>query len=94
MALIAALIHGVLWGYLAILTVRMVLSLLPLLVRQWEPRGVLLVIAEFTYTVTDPPLRFLRRFLPDAAARRDSPSTCPSSCCTWGCRCLMRWLPF
>ena len=64
MALISALIHGVLWGYLAILTVRMVLSLLPLLVRQWEPRGVLLVIAEFTYTVTDPPLRFLRRFLP------------------------------
>lgn len=64
MALIILLIHWVLWSYLAILTVRMVLSVLPLLVRQWEPRGVLLVIAEFTYTLTDPPLRFLRRFLP------------------------------
>ena len=64
MALITMLIHWVLWSYLAILTVRMVLSVLPLLVRQWEPRGVLLVIAEFTYTLTDPPLRFLRRFLP------------------------------
>ena len=63
MALIAVLIHWVLWSYLAILTVRMVLSVLPLLIRQWEPRGVLLVIAEFTYTITDPPLRFLRRFL-------------------------------
>ena len=64
MALITMAIHWVLWSYLAILTVRMVLSVLPLLIRQWEPRGVLLVIAEFTYTVTDPPLRFLRRFLP------------------------------
>ena len=64
MALITMAIHWVLWSYLAILTVRMVLSVLPLLIRQWEPRGVLLVIAEFTYTLTDPPLRFLRRFLP------------------------------
>ncbi|MCC6496227.1 MAG: YggT family protein [Propionibacteriaceae bacterium] len=64
MALIGVLIHGVLWSYLAVLTVRMVLSVMPLLVRQWEPRGVLLVIAEFVYTVTDPPLRFLRRFVP------------------------------
>ena len=64
MALIIAAIHWVLWCYLAILTARMVLSLLPLLIRQWEPRGVVLVIAEFTYTLTDPPLRFLRRLLP------------------------------
>ena len=64
MALITVAIYWVLWSYLAILTVRMVLSVLPLLIRQWEPRGVLLVIAEFTYTITDPPLRFLRRFLP------------------------------
>jgi YggT family protein len=64
MALITAAIHWVLWSYLAILTVRMVLSVLPLLIRQWEPRGLMLVIAEFTYTVTDPPLRLLRRFLP------------------------------
>jgi YggT family protein len=64
MALIAAMIHWALWGYLAILTVRMVLSVFALLVREWEPRGVLLVIAEFTYTLTDPPLRLLRRVLP------------------------------
>lgn len=64
MALIGILIHGVLWIYLAILVVRMVLNVVPLLVRQWEPRGVVLVVAEFVYTVTDPPLRFLRRFIP------------------------------
>jgi len=93
MALIAALIHGVLWGYLAILTVRMVLSLLPLLVRQWEPRGVLLVIAEFTYTVTDPPLRLLRRFLPTPRLGGIAIDL-PFIGLYLGLSLLMRWLPF
>jgi YggT family protein len=93
MALIAALIHGVLWGYLAILTVRMVLSLLPLLVRQWEPRGVLLVIAEFTYTVTDPPLRFLRRFLPTPQLGGIAIDL-PFIVLYLGLSLLLRWLPF
>jgi|BarGraNGADG00312_2_1021985.scaffolds.fasta_scaffold19535_2 YggT family protein len=93
MALIAALIHGVLWGYLAILTVRMMLSLLPLLVRQWEPRGVLLVIAEFTYTVTDPPLRFLRRFLPSPRLG-DIAIDLPFIVAYLGLSLLLRWLPF
>ena len=93
MALIAALIHGVLWGYLGILTVRMVLSLLPLLVRQWEPRGVLLVIAEFTYTVTDPPLRFLRRFLPSPRLG-DVAIDLPFIVLYLGLSLLLRWLPF
>ena len=93
MALIAALIHGVLWGYLAILTVRMVLSLLPLLVRQWEPRGVLLVIAEFTYTVTDPPLRFLRRFLPTPRLGGIAIDL-PFLVLYVGLSLIMRWLPF
>ena len=93
MALIAALIHGVIWTYLAILTVRMVLSLLPLLVRQWEPRGVLLVIAEFTYTVTDPPLRFLRRFLPTPRLG-DIAIDLPFLVLYLGLSLLLRWMPF
>ena len=93
MALIAALIHGVIWGYLAILTVRMVLSFLPVLVRQWEPRGVLLVIAEFTYTVTDPPLRFLRRFLPSPRLG-DIAIDLPFLVLYLGLSLLQRWLPF
>ena len=93
MALIATLIHGVIWTYLAILTVRMVLSLLPLLVRQWEPRGVLLVIAEFTYTVTDPPLRFLRRFLPSPRLG-DVVIDLPFVVLFVGLSLLLRWLPF
>lgn len=93
MALIAALIHWVVWGYLLILTVRMVLSLLPLLIRQWEPRGALLVIAEFTYTLTDPPLRFLRRFLPSPRLG-DVAIDLPFIVLFVGLSLLLRWLPF
>jgi YggT family protein len=93
MALIAALIHGVLWVCLVVLTVRMVLSLMPLLVRQWEPRGVLLVVAEFTYTVTDPPLRLLRRILPSPRLG-DVAIDLPFIVLYLGLSLLLRWLPF
>ena len=32
--------------------------------RNWTPRGRLLVLLELIYTVTDPPLRLLRRVIP------------------------------
>lgn len=64
MALIGILLHGALVIFLALLTVRAVLGWVPLFVRDWEPRGGLRVVAEFVLTLTDPPLRFLARFLP------------------------------
>jgi YggT family protein len=33
------------------------------LVRDWQPRGPMLVVAEVIYSVTDPPLRALRKVL-------------------------------
>ena len=49
--------------YLGVLLVRAVLSFVPLFVRDWRPRGVVLVIAEFVYTLTDPPLRSVFRMM-------------------------------
>jgi YggT family protein len=43
---------------------RMVLSWIQVYARTWSPKGVLLVIAEAVYSATDPPLRFLRRYIP------------------------------
>lgn len=59
-----AILGFLIWLYLMVLTVRAVLSLIPLFIRDWQPRGVILVVAEFVYTLTDPPLRLLRRVLP------------------------------
>lgn len=32
--------------------------------REWKPTGLMLVLVESVYTVTDPPLKFLRSFIP------------------------------
>jgi YggT family protein len=50
--------------YLFVLVVRMIFSWIQAFSRDWHPSGILLVIAESVFTVTDPPLKFLRRFIP------------------------------
>ena len=58
------LLATVLWIYWLILIGRLVLDWVQVFSRDWQPKGVLLLIAEAIYTVTDPPLNFLRRFIP------------------------------
>jgi YggT family protein len=50
--------------YLVILIGRMIFGWVQVFARDWRPSGILLVIAEGIFTVTDPPLKFLRRFIP------------------------------
>ncbi len=50
--------------YLVVLIGRMIFSWVQVFARDWRPSGILLVIAEGIFTITDPPLRFLRRFIP------------------------------
>ena len=46
------------------LLVRLVLDWIPFFNREWRPKGAGLVAAEVVYTVTDPPIRLFRRFIP------------------------------
>ena len=50
--------------YLVILIGRMIFSWVQVFAREWRPSGILLVIAEGIFTITDPPLKLLRRFIP------------------------------
>ena len=50
--------------YLVLLIASMILSWIQVYARTWSPTGVLLVVAEGVYSATDPPLRFLRRYIP------------------------------
>ncbi|HET8594939.1 MAG TPA: YggT family protein [Intrasporangium sp.] len=43
---------------------RFVIDWVQVLSRSWQPKGPLLVVAEAIYTVTDPPLRALRKIIP------------------------------
>jgi YggT family protein len=60
---VGLIINWILWIFLLILFARMILSWVPVLVRDWEPRGPMLVFAEIIYSITDPPLRLLRKVL-------------------------------
>lgn len=64
MQTIRALIDFLLLLFLLVLFGRMVLDWIQVFSRDWRPRGPMLVIAESVYTVTDPPLKALRRVLP------------------------------
>jgi YggT family protein len=50
--------------FMLVLIARLVFELVQSFARSWRPSGFVLVLAETTYTITDPPLRFLRRFIP------------------------------
>ncbi|MBF0689617.1 MAG: YggT family protein [Cellulomonas sp.] len=64
MDLIRSLLYLVVLVFFLLLLVRLVLDWVQFFAREWRPSGVALVVAEVTYSVTDPPLRLLRRFLP------------------------------
>lgn len=61
---ITQLLAYVLWLYLLVLIGRVIFDWVQFFAREWRPRGVVLILAEAIYTVTDPPLRALRRVIP------------------------------
>jgi YggT family protein len=63
MGILKVVLTYVLTIYLVILIARMVISWIQRFARQWVPTGVILVIAEGIFTATDPPLKFLRRYI-------------------------------
>ena len=54
----------ILYVYLLLLLGRLIFSWIQAFSRSWSPHGPVLVIAEAIYTATDPPLKFLSRFIP------------------------------
>jgi YggT family protein len=64
MDLAGEIIAFVLWVCLILLIARIVLDWVQMLARSWQPKGVLLVLCEIIYSITDPPLRAIRRVLP------------------------------
>jgi YggT family protein len=60
------------WTWIAILLniftffliARLVLDYVQMFARSWRPTGVVLVLAEIIYSITDPPLKALRKVIP------------------------------
>lgn len=61
---IGHLIVTVLDLFLYALLARLILDYVRIFARTWRPRGFALYFVEMVYSITDPPMRFIARFVP------------------------------
>jgi YggT family protein len=64
LTIVGQVLQTVAWLFLIALLFRLVMEYVFLFARSYEPRGIMLILVEGTYTVTDPPLKLLRRVIP------------------------------
>ena len=64
MEILKVVLTYVLTLYLVVLFGCMILSWINMFVRPWYPPRIVKLIAETIFTLTDPPLKFLRRYIP------------------------------
>ncbi len=64
MSSLGEVVATILWLYFVILLARFVIDLVQMLSRSWEPKGFVLLLCEAIFTLTDPPLKLLRKLIP------------------------------
>ncbi|WP_066285758.1 YggT family protein [Arthrobacter sp. B6] len=64
MGIVFGLVYIALLMFLVALIVRLVFDWVQMFAREWRPRGPALVVAHAVYSITDPPLKVLRRIIP------------------------------
>ncbi len=61
---VAGVVIVVLQLFILLLIANLVISWVMVFARDWQPRGIVLLIVEGVFAVTEPPLKLLRRFIP------------------------------
>lgn len=64
MATVGSILNLILLIAILVLVARFILDWVQMLARNWRPRGIILVLCEGLYSLTDPPLRAVRRVIP------------------------------
>lgn len=62
--MIGDILQLLLFFYFLVLIGRLVFEWVQVFSRQWRPQGFVLIVAEVIYSLTDPPLRALRKVIP------------------------------
>jgi len=62
--IIRSLVVWVLQIFLLALFARVIFDYIRMFTPQWRPRGIVLALAELVYGMTDPVMKFVRRFIP------------------------------
>jgi YggT family protein len=61
---VGQILYIAVWIFIAFLWVRFIVDWVQVFARSWSPRGLLLVMLEAVYSMTDPPIKALRRVIP------------------------------
>ena len=64
MSLFFSILGFVLFAFWLLLIARVVVEFIRSFSRDWRPRGLMVVLLEVIMTVTDPPVKLLRRIIP------------------------------
>lgn len=64
MAIVFSLLNLLLFLYTIVLIARVVFDWIQMFSRSWRPTGLVLVVANLVYSLTDPPLRALGKVIP------------------------------
>ncbi|MFM6973808.1 MAG: YggT family protein [Agromyces sp.] len=64
MSLLFVGLYYVLFAFFLLMWGRFIVDMVRIINQSWRPKGVLLVLMELVYTITDAPLRVVRRFIP------------------------------
>ena len=64
MYVVGQVIETLLFLFFILLIIRLVFDWVQVFARDWRPRGVLLVLLEVVYSITDPPILLVRRYVP------------------------------
>lgn len=64
MSAIGQVLYVALWLFLILLIFRLIMDYVFMFARDYHPKGLMVVLLELTYSITDPPLKLLRRVIP------------------------------
>jgi YggT family protein len=57
-------VYWILLAFIGCMWIRFITDWVQVFARSWSPRGVLLVVLEVVYSITDPPIKALRKVIP------------------------------
>ena len=64
MVVFGEVLYGLLTAFIWLLWIRFIVDWVQVFARSWTPSGPLLVVLEVVYSITDPPIKALRRVIP------------------------------
>lgn len=70
LAILGSILYLLDWLFIVLLLARFIIDWAQFLARDWRPKGIVLVLVEVVYTITDPPVRLFRRIIPTLSIGR------------------------